>query len=115
MLVLGDSFSRIYQYPEPASLGETPVTELAGAKLGAVTRRLLPGSAGFVSQLALALRSPVDAIVSDGGAATDVRRSLSINPEILEGKKIVVWEFVERDLALGGRGWEDVALPTKLE
>ena len=56
------------------------------------------------------LKSPVDAIVSDGGASTDVRRKLSTNPEILEGKKVVIWEFVERDIALGREGWEDVPL-----
>jgi hypothetical protein len=53
--------------------------------------------------------------VSDGSASTDVRRKLSTNPEILEGKKVVVWEFVERDIALGGQGGEDVPLPTKLD
>ncbi len=113
VLVLGDSFCRIYQYPEPASLGQ-----LRGAPTGALPagpKRLLPGSAGFVAHLALALQSPVDAIVSDGGASTDVRRRLSTNPEILEGKRVVVWEFAERDIALGSEGWEDAPLPTKLD
>ena len=77
---------------------QRPARRKSGAK------RLLPGSAGFISHLALALKSPVDAIVSDGGAATDVRRKLSTNPEILEGKQVVVWEFVERDIALGAPG-----------
>jgi len=57
----------------------------------------------------------VDAIISDGGAATDVRRKLSTDPEILEGKRVVVWEFAERDIALGAQGWEDVPLPKRLE
>lgn len=48
-------------------------------------------------------------------ASTDVRRKPSTNPEILEGKKVVVWEFVERDIALGRQGWEDVPLPAKLD
>jgi len=112
VLVLGDSFSRIYQYAEPASLGD--LVTAGATSVSAGTKRLLPGSAGFVSHLALALQSPVDAIVSDGGASTDVRRRLSTNPEILEGKKVVVWEFVERDIALGAAGWEDVPLPDKL-
>jgi hypothetical protein len=115
VLVLGDSFSRIYQYSEPQSLGEVPAE--AGdhlANQGTNKKRLLPGSAGFVSQLALALKSPIDSIISDGGASTDVRHKLSTNPEILEGKKIVIWEFVERDIALGAQGWEDVPLPAKL-
>jgi hypothetical protein len=59
----------------------------------------------------MALQAPLDFIVSDGGASTDVRRSLATNPEILEGKKVVVWEFVERDIQLGKAGWLDVALP----
>jgi len=113
VLVLGDSFCRIYQYPEPQSLGELPAA--AGRMEDSGTKRLLPGSAGFISHLALALRSPVDAIVSDGGASTDVRRKLSTDPEILEGKKVVVWEFVERDIALGSQGWEDVPLPVRLD
>jgi hypothetical protein len=115
VLVLGDSFCRIYQYAEPQSLGEMRASGATArpSELGA--KRLLPGSAGFISHLALALKSPVDAIVSDGGAATDVRRKLSTNPEILESKQVVVWEFVERDIALGAQGWEDVALPRKLQ
>jgi len=115
VLVLGDSFCRIYQYPEPQSLGEIPASIAGTSKEESGTKRLLPGSAGFISHLALALKSPVDAIVSDGGASTDVRRKLSTNPEILEGKKVVVWEFIERDIALGREGWEDVPLPAKLD
>jgi len=114
VLVLGDSFSRIYQYPEPQSLGEMPAAAATARQVESGAKRLLPGSAGFISHLALALKSPVDAIVSDGGAATDVRRKLSTNPEILEGKQVVVWEFVERDIALGAQGWEEVPLPRKL-
>jgi hypothetical protein len=115
ILVLGDSFCRIYQYPEPQSLGEMPAGATTGHTSDSGTKRLLPGSAGFISHLALALKSPVDAIVSDGGAATDVRRKLSTNPEILEGKQAIIWEFVERDIALGSQGWQDVALPKKLQ
>jgi hypothetical protein len=114
VLVLGDSFCRIYQYPEPQSLGEVPATAATSRPGESGAKRLLPGSAGFISHLALALKSPVDAIVSDGGAGTDVRRKLSTNPEILEGKQVVVWEFVERDIALGAQGWEEVALPKRL-
>ena len=115
VLVLGDSFCRIYQYPEPQSLGEMPAVAATGRPGESGGKRLLPGSAGFISHVALALKSPVDAIVSDGGAATDVRRKLSTNPEILEGKRVVIWEFVERDIALGAQGWEEVALPKKLQ
>jgi hypothetical protein len=118
MLVLGDSFCRIYQEREPRSLGEvvgaSGDAESGNGRAGGSPTRLLPGSAGFPSDLALALQAPLDYIVSDGGASTDVRRSLATNPEILEGKKVVVWEFVERDIQLGKAGWLDVALPTML-
>jgi hypothetical protein len=117
-LVLGDSFFRIYQNREPQSLGElvdhTADPESGGGREGKTTTRLLPGSAGFLSHLALSLRAPLDFIVSDGGASTDVRRSLSTNPEILEGKKVVIWEFAERDIQLGRAGWQDVPLPPML-
>ena len=115
ILVLGDSFLRIYQFPEPRSLGELPRGTSPADAQDANTKKLLPGSAGFVSQLALLLQAPVDAIYSDGGASTDVRRKLSTNPEILEGKKVVIWEFVERDVALGREGWEETPLPAKLD
>jgi hypothetical protein len=114
ILVLGDSFCRIYQFPEPRSLGDLPGWP-AGQQEDPGAKRLLPGSAGFISHLARELKSPVDAIVSDGGASTDVRRKLSTNPEILEGKRIVVWEFAEREIALGRPGWEDVPLPRRLD
>jgi hypothetical protein len=118
ILVLGDSFCRIYQEREPRSLGEIvkavdePSTGSGG--LDPSPSRLLPGSGGFPSNLAMALEVPLDFIVSDGGASTDVRRILATNPEILEGKKVVVWEFVERDIQLGKAGWLDVTLPPLL-
>lgn len=119
ILLLGDSFMRIYQLAEPASLGEMAErpTTLPGTTQPAATggRRLLPGSAGFLSHLSMALGAPVDAIISDGGASTDVRLKLSTNPEILENKKLVIWEFVERDIGLGREGWKDVPLPAKLQ
>lgn len=56
----------------------------------------------------------MDYIVSDGGASTDVRRKLSTNAEIMEGKKLVIWAFAERDIGLGKEGWKDVSLPPRL-
>jgi hypothetical protein len=118
VLVLGDSFCRIYQDREPRSLGQLvdPAGDAEGGNIRTdkTAARLLPGSAGFPSQLALSLVAPVDYIVSDGGASTDVRRTLATDPEILEGKKVVVWEFVERDIQLGKSGWLDVPLPPAL-
>lgn len=86
VLVLGDSFLRIYEHDEP-------------------------GSAGFLAHLARALKEPVASIVSDGGASTLVRQELARRPEVLRGKRLVVWEFVERDLRFGTDGWRRVSLP----
>lgn len=85
VLVLGDSFSRIYQTDAPRS-------------------------AGWISHLAYELSQPVASIVSDGGASTLVREKLARKPSVLRGKKLVVWEFVERDLRFGAEGWKDIAL-----
>ncbi len=86
VLVLGDSFLRIYERDEP-------------------------GSAGFTAHLARELAMPVASIINDGGASTLVRQELSRKPELLRGKKVVVWEFVERDLRFGTEGWQTVPLP----
>jgi hypothetical protein len=86
VLVLGDSFMRIYQQDPP-------------------------GQAGFVAHLALALGCSVAAIVSDGGASTLVRQDLYRRPRLLSRAKVVVWEFVERDIRLGAEGWQIVPLP----
>lgn len=86
VLVLGDSFLRIYQSDEPKA-------------------------AGFLAHLALNLQRPVASIVNDGGASTLVRQQLSRRADLLEGKKLVVWEFVERDLRFGTEGWKQVPIP----
>lgn len=86
VLVLGDSFLRIYERDEPRS-------------------------AGFVSHLARELRMPLTSIVNDGGASTLVRQELYRKPVLLTGKRVVVWEFVERDIRFGTEGWQHVPLP----
>lgn len=86
ILVLGDSFLRIYERDEP-------------------------GSAGFVSHLACCLKKPLASIINDGGASTLVRQELYRKPGLLKGKKVVIWEFVERDLRFGTEGWQDIPLP----
>lgn len=86
VLLLGDSFLRIYEHDEP-------------------------GSAGFASHLARELGTPLASIVNDGGASTLVRQELSRKPHLLRNKKIVIWEFVERDLRFGTEGWQIVPLP----
>ncbi len=89
VLVLGDSFSRIYQ-TDP------------------------PGSAGWIANLAHELQAPVDSIVNDGGASTLVRQELARDLTRLVGKRLVIWIFVERDVRFGLQGWQPVELwPSK--
>jgi len=85
VLVLGDSFLRMYQTDEPKA-------------------------AGFIAHLSRALRRPVASVVNDGGASTLVRQELARRPQLLRGKKVVIWEFVERDIRFGMEGWKRVAL-----
>lgn len=85
ILVIGDSFSRIYQTDRPRS-------------------------AGWISHLAYELSQPVCSIISDGGASTLVREKLVRKKKVLRGKKLVVWEFVERDIRYGADGWKDLKL-----
>jgi hypothetical protein len=54
---------------------------------------------------------PLASIVNDGGASTLVRHELSRHWQLLEGKKLVIWEFVERDIRFGTEGWKYVPLP----
>ncbi|MFH1742347.1 MAG: hypothetical protein ABIH23_25360 [bacterium] len=90
ILVLGDSFLRIYERDEP-------------------------GSAGFVAHLAYELKTPLTSIINDGGASTLVRQELSRKPQLLDDKKIVIWEFVERDIRFGIEGWQNIPLPHKTQ
>jgi SGNH hydrolase-like domain, acetyltransferase AlgX len=85
ILVLGDSFLRIYQQDEP-------------------------GSAGFIAHLAKELKQPLASLVNDGGASTLVRQELYRRPALLTNKQVVIWEFVERDLRLGTEGWQRVPM-----
>jgi hypothetical protein len=83
ILLLGDSFSRIYQTDEPRG-------------------------AGWIAHLAYNLGEPVASIVNDGGASTIVRQVLSRKKTLLNKKKLVIWEFVERDLRFGDMGWQKI-------
>jgi len=86
MLVLGDSFLRVYERDEPRA-------------------------AGFVAHLARELRMPLASIINDGGGSTLVRQDLYRKPELLKGKRVVIWEFAERDIRFGVEGWQRVPLP----
>ncbi|WP_300188298.1 hypothetical protein [Fibrobacter sp.] len=83
ILILGDSFSRIYQTDAPVN-------------------------AGWIAHFARNISRPVSSIVSDGSASTLVREKLARKAGVLKGKKLLIWEFVERDLRFGAEGWKDV-------
>jgi hypothetical protein len=83
ILILGDSYSRMYQTD-------------------------MPKSAGWISHLARELGKPVASLVNDGGASTLVRQSLARKPGLLKSKKLVVWEVVERDFRFGEEGWKKI-------
>ena len=85
ILILGDSFLRIYEQDEP-------------------------GSAGFIAQLARELSQPLTSIVNDGGASTLVRQALARRATLLSNKKLVIWEFAEREIRYGIEGWKIVPL-----
>lgn len=83
ILILGDSFSRIYQTDSPVN-------------------------AGWIAHFAKNMNARVASIVSDGGASTLVREKLARKSSVLKGKKLLIWEFVERDLRFGAEGWKNV-------
>lgn len=90
IVLLGDSFSRIYQTDQPRG-------------------------AGLAAHLAYELSEPFCSIVSNGGASTLVRETLQRKNSILNGKKLVIWEFIERDLRYGEKGWKDIAIYEKVD
>jgi SGNH hydrolase-like domain, acetyltransferase AlgX len=85
VLILGDSFLRIYEQDEP-------------------------GAAGFIAHVARELGQPLTSIVNDGGASTLVRQELARRPTLLLNKRLVIWEFAERDIRYGIEGWQIVPL-----
>jgi hypothetical protein len=86
ILVLGDSFMRIFQDDAPKG-------------------------AGFIAHLAKELKQPLISLINDGGGSTLVREEVSARPIFLANKKIVIWEFVERDFGIGLKGWRHIRLP----
>ncbi len=85
ILILGDSFSRIYQTDAPMN-------------------------AGWIAHFAKEMNTTVASIVSDGGASTLVREKLARKSSILKNKKLVIWEFVERDFRFGADGWKQIEM-----
>jgi hypothetical protein len=89
VLVLGDSFSNIY----------------ALESMGWGT------SAGFAEQLSYTLRRPVDRLVQNDEGAFATRALLRRDPDRLDGKRVVIYQFAARELALGD--WKMIPLPAQ--
>jgi alginate O-acetyltransferase complex protein AlgJ len=87
VLVLGDSFSNIY----------------ALESMGWGT------SAGFAEQVSYTLRRPVDRLVQNDEGAFATRAMLERDPDRLNGKRVVVYQFAARELAFGD--WKVIPLP----
>jgi hypothetical protein len=87
VLLLGDSFVNIY----------------ALESMGWGT------SSGFAEQLSRALARPIDRIVQNDEGAFATRAMLARDPSRLAGKRIVVYQFAARELALGD--WKVIPLP----
>ena len=88
VLVLGDSFLRVYERDDP-------------------------GAAGFIAHLARELGQPLTSIVNDGGGIHAGSQALAHRPRLLMNKKLVIWEFAERNIRFGLEGWQIVSLPGK--
>jgi len=87
VLILGDSFARIY----------------SGEDLGWGT------SAGLAEQLSYFLQQPVDLLAINAGGASTSRQALARSPERLNGVKTLVYEFAMRELTSGN--WKVIPLP----
>ena len=93
VLLLGDSFSNIYS-AEGMGWGQ---------------------AAGLAEQLSYTLKAPVDAIVQNDAGAHATRleliRELNRGNDRLAGKKVVVWQFAARELAVGDWKLADLTDP----
>ncbi len=92
VLLLGDSYTNIYS--------------LAEMNWGS--------GAGLAERLSFIMRRPVDRLAQNDGGAHGVRQALvqelSRGNDRLAGKRIVIWEFAVRELALGD--WKQIPLPS---
>ena len=83
VLLLGDSFSNIYSLPN-MGWGQ---------------------AAGFGEQISFYLQRPVDVIIQNDSGAFATRQAIyarqSRGDDPLLGKKVVIWQFATRELALG--------------
>ena len=90
VLLLGDSFSNVFS--------------LAGLRWGE--------SAGLAEQLSFLLQRPIDRIAQNDAGASATRQALALElargQDRLAGKRVVVWQFAIRELAVGD--WRQIPL-----
>jgi alginate O-acetyltransferase complex protein AlgJ len=107
VLVLGDSFFNIYSDGFKQKKAD-PLNPGKESALG------WGASAGFIEQLAYRLQRPLDCIVQNDSGAFATRhtlaRELTAGKNRLAGKKLVIWEFAERELAEGDWKLVDLTL-----
>jgi alginate O-acetyltransferase complex protein AlgJ len=91
ILLLGDSFSNVFSLPE-LGWGE---------------------GAGLAEQLSFELGAPIDKLAVNAGGAFGARvrllEELAAGTDRLAGKRLVIWQFAERELAVGD--WKPLPLP----
>lgn len=87
VLLLGDSFTRIYSAPD-----------LHWGR-----------DSGLAERLSDHLGRDIDVLAMNAGGSSSVRQSLARYPERLSGKKAVVYEFSMRDLS--GGDWKVIPMP----
>lgn len=87
ILFLGDSFSNIYS--------------LSGMGWGE--------SAGFVEHLSAQLSRSIDKIVNNAGGALVTRQALVKQPERMNGKRVLIYQFAARELYSGD--WKILPIP----
>lgn len=97
------------RYEDPEEPGETQIL-LLGDSFARVFQTDAPEAAGLIANLAYELQRPLSSIVNDGGASTLVRQELARDLELLQGKRLVIWAFVERDIRFGNQGWQVIEL-----
>ena len=81
--LLGDSFTNIYSLPD-MGWGD---------------------HAGLGEQLALRLSQSVDIIALNDGGVNTARASLARRRDPFAGKRVVIWQFAARDLAVSNGNW----------
>lgn len=90
VLFIGDSFSNIYTAHQ-MGWGD---------------------SAGFPCQLSRHLGRDLDALIKNGGAASELREKLAERAEPLKGKRLVIWEVAAHELTASNWKVIDISSPS---